>query len=336
MSKLYQEQDPWGWWRAAIKSPEKIGSPDLPVHEIPPGNGYYRVRRKGEDWQPVQIWFDDDGRFYATRNGASVKPDLIPSLWQYACRNPITEEAFDASLNGEGFPDEPQPAVKLSNADPLVGLNQEFEAEKLNAEGLLVVPLEDRELADQAAIVAKRLVAISNRADAHHKTEKEPSLTEGRRIDSKWRPLREDPAGLAKRLKRSIDAFLRAEDLKEQERQRAAEAEAKRLKEIADEALFRAEGANDPDVVADAGAALSQALQAEREAKPKPVSVGRTGERVSLRLFVNARIVDQDALYHAVKTDARVVDLLQTIADAAARANVPLPGTERVEERRAV
>jgi hypothetical protein len=335
---LYDESDPWGWYFAALDNKALIGSPELPVHEQPPGNGYFRVRRKGSPWEPVQIWVDDSGAFNALRSGKPVKVDLIFNLWQYACRNPITEEQYDRALAGESFEDEPEPAMGETSApeDPFVALSQEFGKENAAYLEFKKTPVDTQARADQAAIIAKRLAAISTRATARHKVEKEPSLIEGRRIDQKWRALREDSDLAAKALKRSIDAFLREEERKEDERRRLAAVEAARLKEIADEKLWRAEGANDPDVVADAGAALSKAKLAEREAEARPIQAGRTGERVTLRTFVSAVIEDQDALYQAVKHDARVKEILQVIADAAARANVPLPGTVRHEEKRAV
>lgn len=335
---IYDPDDPWGWWRAALDNPHLIGSPELPVHEEPPGNGYFRVRRKGSPWEAVIIWKDESGAFYANRDFRPVKQDLIFTLWTHACRNPISEEAYDAASRGEGFEDEPPPGLSSAAApdDPFTALSQEYATEETTAREFLAQPINNQARADQAAILAKRLAAIAKRAKDRHAIEKEPSLTEGRRIDAKWRGLKEDPDLLSKRIKRAADDYLREQDRLERERQRAAAIEAERLKQEAAEALRRAEGANDPDVVADAGAALAKAKEAERAAAPQQVAAGRTGERLALRTFVTAHITDIDALFQAVKNDRRVTDVLQQIADAAARANVPLPGTERIEERRAV
>lgn len=336
--------DRWRWWHDALKG--KTGQ-----ITTTPEQGYYRVRYKDKktgqsgQWEPVAIWFDEDSQgWLAYRNGSEVHADEI---WIGACRNPITIEAYDKAMGGGGFDDEPEKAPGIGHnspeADPLDALRIEYLGEKELAEEFLRSPVQSDDAASKAAIWSKRLADIAKRATDLHRVEKQPSLDVGRRVDEKWRELKEDPKALSTRLKRHTDDFLREKDRKERERQRAAQEESDRLRREAEAAALAARHADileDEEILAARHAEIErineQAAAAQREAEARNVAAGRTGAKVSLRTFVSAEIIDFDALLVALKGRDEIKELVQSLANRAAKAGIELPGMKIVEERRAV
>lgn len=328
----------WKWWQDALKG--KFGQ-----ITTTPEQGYYRCRFKGGQWEPVAIWFDEDRReWLAYRNGSEVHADEV---WISACRHPITIEAYDKAMAGGGFDDEPEKAPGIGHnrdeVDPLDALRIEYLGEKEMAEEFLKAPVRSKADADKAAIWSKRLADIAKRATDLHKVEKQPALDESRRIDEKWRELKDDPKALSTRLKRHIDDWLREEDRKERERQRLAQEEADRLRreaEAAEHAARHADVLEDDDTIAARQAEVDrladQAAAAQREAEARNAAAGRTGAKVSLRTFISAEITDFDALLAALKGREEIKELVQSLANRAAKAGVSLPGMKIVEERRAV
>lgn len=328
----------WSWWQAALKG-------SFGAITTTPEQGYYRCRYKGGQWEPVAIWLDEEsGGWLAYRNGSEVHAD---DVWISACRHPITIEAYEKAMGGGGFDDEPEKAPGIGHnrdeVDPLDALRIEYLGEKELAEEFLRAPVKTRADADKAAIWSKRLADIAKRATDLHRVEKQPSLDECRRVDEKWRELRDDPKALATRLKRHIDDWLREEDRIERERQRLAREEADRLRreaEAAEHARRHADVLESEDTLAAREAEIDrleqQAIAAEREAEARNAQAGRTGAKVALRTFVSAEITDFDALLIALKDRAEIREQVQSLANRAAKAGVELPGMKIVEERRAV
>lgn len=208
-------------------------------------------------------------------------------------------------------------------------------------------PITTQAEADRAAIWSKRLSTIAKKATDLHKVEKQPHLDAGRNVDNKWRELKEEPDAISKKLKRHMDAFLQEEAQKERERQAAARAEADRIQREADAARVAVEKAaakNDNDAaavaaqnnaIAEAERLAQLAAQAERDAQARNASAGRTGAKVSLRTFVFAEITDFDALLMALKDRAEIKEVVETLANRAARSGVELAGMAIRSEQRA-
>ncbi|MDQ0996920.1 hypothetical protein QFZ34_002102 [Phyllobacterium ifriqiyense] len=323
----------WAWWQNALKG--NFG----PIHESHPEQGYYRTRSKGKPWEPVAIFYPEGSdELVAYRNGKEV--DDIHSLWTWACRNPISFEAYEKALHGEGFDDEPKEALAPKNhnsvdADPMEALRIEYLGEKELAEQFLKSPIKTKADADKAAIWSKRLADIAKRATDQHKVEKQPALDETRRIDDKWRELKDEPKELSTKLKRHMDEYLREQDRIEQERQRKAREEADRIRREAEQAAAEASQAGDVAVANRAEALAQQAADAEREAQARNAAAGRTGAKVALRTFVSAQITDVEALLIALKDRPEITELVQSLANRAAKAGVSLPGMKIIEEKRA-
>ncbi len=329
--------DAWEWWRNALSG--QLG----PIHEGHPQQGFYRVRDgKQGPFLPVAIWINEDDQWIAVRNGNEVRAD---DIWTWCCRNPITEEAYYAALDGNGWPDEP-PAPTIGHnlpADPHDALTLEFQSEKEMAEAFMKTPVTTQEQADKAAIWSKRLSAIKNKATDLHKAEKQPHLDAGRAVDNKWRDLKEEPDTIAKKLKAHVTPFLQEQQRIERERQEAARREEERLRREAAEAARKAAEA-DQRPEAERRAALDEAHRLEQEAaskaketEAKNASAGRTGARVALRTFVSARVVDYEAAAIALlkMNHADLKACIDQLANRAVKVGVEVNGVERVEEQRA-
>jgi len=333
------EVNVWAWWQNALAG--TIG----PIHDGDPQQGYYRTRFKDKPWEPVAIWFED-GKWHAMRGDRQVDAS---DIWTWCCRNPITYEAYNKAIEGAGWDDEPEaPAIGHNlPTDPFEALQVEFAAEREQAEAFMKKPITTQAEADRAAIWSKRLSTIAKKATDLHKVEKQPHLDAGRNVDNKWRELKEEPDAISKKLKRHMDAFLQEEARKERERQAAARAEADRIQREADAARVAAEKAaakNDNDAaavaaqnnaIAEAERLAQLAAQAERDAQARNASAGRTGAKVSLRTFVFAEITDFDALLMALKDRAEIKEVVETLANRAARAGVELAGMAIRSEQRA-
>lgn len=372
------DQDPYAWWKLALPDPSKIGrTPDLQLHEDTPQPGYYRRRGRNGQWQAVAIWpSEDHGGIVATVNDHPVTQ--ISALWVSCCGYPISEDAYHVAIEGGGWPDEPPPPAAMGDNlpdDPYDRLNAELFGERELAEEYLRTPIRTQDDADRAAILAKRIAEIGHRADREHAREKAPVADEVKRIDNRWRELRDLPASLSKRLKMHQKAFLDELDRRERERVAAAEREARRLREEAARKVREAEderrrqveearrlneeaerlaregdrkaaeeaqraadsaSAEGDRAMADAGQAVADLKEAERQTEYVRPQAGRTRERVSLRSHRSAIIEDADKLFAAIKDDTDLKATMQSIADRGARAKIALPGCRIVEESRPV
>jgi hypothetical protein len=328
-----QETNVWAWWQAALEG--NIG----PMHEGQPEQGYYRTRFKGGQWEPVALWFEND-QWNAMRGERMVD---AAEAWNFCRTHPVSYEAYQKAIEGAGWDDEP-PAPTIGHnlpSDPFEALTLEYQSEKELAAELLKKEVKTEDQASQIAILSKRVASVAKKATDLHKVEKQPHLDAGRAVDDKFRYLKEDPADLSKQLKRHLDAYLIEQQRIERERQEAARREEERLRRAAEEAARSAAEA-DQQSEAERQAAIDRARQLEqeaaakaKEAEAKNASVGRTGARVALRTFTYAEITNFDALLMALKDRAEVRELVETLANRAARSGVELAGMAIRSEQRA-
>lgn len=327
----------WAWWQAALEG--NVG----PMHESQPEQGYYRTRFKGGQWEPVALWRGDDGEWLARRGDRMVHD--AGDLWNFCRTHPVTVEAWEKAINGGGWDDEP-PAPTIGHnlpSDPFEALNLEYQAEKELAADLLKKEVKTEDQASQIAILSKRVTTIAKKATDLHKVEKQPHLDAGRAVDDKFRYLKEDPADLSKKLKRHLDEFLLEQQRIEHERQEAARREEERLRREAEE-IARKSAEAEQQSETERQAAIDRARQLEqeaaakaKEAEAKNASAGRTGARVSLRTFVDAKVNDYQAAATALvlMKHPDILAVIDQLAKRAVTAGQSLPGVERVEIQRA-
>jgi hypothetical protein len=324
-----------------------IGTEALPVHPGEYHVGYFRVRRKGGDWEPVGIYPDQNTGIDVGFRGGKPASDL-QDLFLWACRNPVTYPAYMKALNGEGWDDEPPAPAGIGDnsgeADPFDALNIEYLGEKEQAEEFMRSPVTTQAQADKVAIWAKRLTAIKTKAEGLHKVEKQPHLDAGRAVDEKWRDLKTEPDELAKKLKQHIKPFLDEQIRAEQDRQRKAREEADRARRAAEEAARKAMESDQQSereraaakAEAERQAAIARAAEAEAEARK--VNAGRTGARVSIRTEKVGVVTDyaKAATALVAMKHKDIIETIDKLAQRAAKAGMPFDGMEVREEERVV
>jgi hypothetical protein len=180
--------DVWDHWRRSKQNPKAIGTHELPLHPDSPEVGFWRYLDKRTDrWIPVAFWIED-GILMCVADAEPIEPINMGDVWHRCCRHPISYAAYQAAiLNHEWVDEPPPPAVGHNLAlDLAEQLRLEFEAEQEIIRDLLDRKL-DQDVADQIAIMAKRLSGIRQRADDEHTREKRPHLEAGREVDDRWR-----------------------------------------------------------------------------------------------------------------------------------------------------
>lgn len=332
----------WEWYQKALTNPSAIGSKELPVHESEPHPGYYRVRRKDGPWEAVAIYYPEDSdALVAYRDGREVRE--INSLWVWCCRNPVEFDAYEAAMDGKGWADEPAAAAGIGDnsgeADPFDAINIEYLGEKEQAEEFMRAKVTTQAQADKVAIWAKRLTSIKSRAEGLHTVEKKPHLDAGRAVDDKWRELKTEPDELAKKLKAHIKPFLQEQIRSEEERQRKAREEADRIRKAALEAARKAQEDNaNVEDEQEAKRLYAQAAEADQEAEARKVNAGRTGARVSMRTEKVGLVTDyaKAAASLVAIRHKEMIEVIDKLAQRAAKAGLPFDGMEVREEERVV
>lgn len=335
--------DRWAWYQAALKDPAQIGN-TLKIYDGEPQQGYYRVRPKDGQWEPVAIFYPEDSdSIVAYRNGKEVRAD---DIWLWCCRHPISFEAYEKAMAGGGFDDEPAPARGIGDnsgdADPLDAISIELAGEIEQVRDFMRQPVETQAQADRLGIWAKRLTDLAKKADNHRVVEKQPHLDASRAVDDRWREPIADAKDWAAKAKKHIEPFLLAKRREEEERQRRAREEAEAAQRAAVEAARKAQESDQQSAQEreaaqrEADRLAAQAKQAERDAEERRVNAGRTGARVSIRIEKKGEIVDYDAFIMAVKDREEVRELMQSLANRAAKGGFVVPGLKIIEVEKAV
>ncbi|API52906.1 hypothetical protein BMW22_15895 [Rhizobium leguminosarum] len=353
----------WEWYQKALANPSAIGSKELPVHEDTPRPGYYRVRRKDSSWEPVGIFYPEDSdALVAYRGGREVRD--INALWVWCCRQPVEFDAYEAAMDGKGWPDEPPTAPGIGDnsgeADPFDALNIEYLGEKEQAEEILKKGITTQADADRASIWKDRMLKIRSRAEALFKAEKQPILDEGKRIDDRWRFLAHktdsETSAMAEKLRLGMESFLKAQKRAEEERQRKAQEAAAAAQREADDARIAVEKAKSQEVangIMDAAAiaehnrrqeeaervandAIAKAQLAEKDAEARSINAGRVGAKTTIRKEKKGQIVDYDAFVMAVRNRDEVKELMQSLAHRAAKSGFQVDGMKIVEVEKIV
>lgn len=336
--------------------------------------GFYRIKGADtKPDYPVAIWLVGEklvakiGRKNdLLTEGSENWYDFLGSSW-LKC-SAVTHEAYTAAIEAGRWPDDDKPARKMDAAewhgvktgtirhkhtninsggaapaghnlpdDPCESLKIELEGEREQAEAMLRQPITTQEQADTAAAWAKKFTEIAKKADNYRKVEKQPHMDAAGAVDAKWRPIVDDGKDLSTRLKRHLDGWLREQARIEEERQKKAREEAEKARLAAEEAARAAAQASEDDETAKAAAreAEEAAKQAERETQARNAQAGRTGAKVAMREFTSGEITDYDTLLMALKDRDEIKEVVQSLANRAARSGVELPGMRIVKERRA-
>jgi hypothetical protein len=234
---------PWAWWQAALKNPAAIGK-TLPVHDGDAQQGYYRAKNKDKTFDPVAIFYPEGSeQLVAYRAGREVRAE---DIWSWCCRYPVTYEAYNAALEGKGWPDDdkvvaaqlaataPAPADEPTigdnsgDVDEATTLKDQIEAALAGMKAYEKIT--DDKTAEKALSLRNRLNELSRDADKIRTREKEPHLEAGKAVDAKWQPLVKKAKAGADQVRDAMSAWetvklqrRREEERKALEAQRAAE-----------------------------------------------------------------------------------------------------------------
>lgn len=313
--------DTYAYWRAALQAKDKRSLP--PTSDGDVHCGRYRMRKhKGGPWVPVAVWPVEGQEHPACRiDGADVDHETAQAKASFFHQNPVTQKQYAEYEETGRWWDEVGPGHNNppdDEADPHERWTKTFEALKEEAEPLIGSKVETEEQAEKHAAMAKALDAVAREADKIRKAEKQPHLDAGKAVDNKWRSLTTEPKDVAKKVKRTLDEFMR-----EQERQRREEAE--RLRQ---EAMAQAKRSDNQEEVVE----KIERAQALEQAK---TTVGTTGAKVRMREVISAIITDFDKAV----ADPQIKDhpdyraFIQQLCDRAVRAGKTIKGVERKEEK---
>lgn len=231
----------WTWWKKAKADPSKIGTGDLVLHEGVVHEGYYRLPEKDPKKGRIPVGFYHvNGILIGVRNGNPISGELWETFSR-CCRHPVEYAAYQKALAGGGWDDEPAPVGHNSraldeDADDFDRLMAEWQAALDEINDFLRKPVTTQEQADYIAVLKKRLNDIRKRADQFFENEKAPIRKMAKDVDEKWRPLREGPEEVGKKLTRHNEPWLKKQAAEEAARLRKAREEAERIRREAEAA----------------------------------------------------------------------------------------------------
>ena len=325
------DMDQWAWWRAAMGG--KLG----PIKESEPQSGFYRTR----DGYPVAFWMKDN-EGHCLRDGKPVAgTDDRLALWVSVAKKPVSRADYDARRETGNWPSEPVATPQRSNApsDPYEALLAEIEDKQASAAEWLKAHPEAKTQteSDYARNLQAELLALNKRADAMHKTEKQPHLDAGKAVDERFR-FREAVDSLAKTLRGVFGRFMAAE---EDRQKRAAQAKFEAERKAADAARREIEAARAKQYMDDPIAALTSPEPELPMAPiaPDPVKVksgGAAGRAAGLKSDWVPTITDQKAVLAHFAEHPDVLAVIEKLVKARTRMDkgaTKIPGVTVTEIR---
>jgi hypothetical protein len=272
--------------------------------ETEPGNprsGFYRWRGEA-----IAFWRDEAATLLCWRSGrrpAPVHADEIDDLFGYCAANPIPHEMFEAFSSTGKWPEDVPAAPPAPLAlPPHLALAHETQALRAQFDAFLARtgPIAEKLSADICGNYAETFAAQEKLGETARQEQKAPSLAEGRRIDTLWKPAIAEANAGKRAAKKALEGWLIAERAK-------------------------------------AAAAFAQAPD-PRLSGPAAVTAGTQGRGVTIRIRQLNAIVDWSALFEYFATlNERPADLeavSQTVVNRMVAQGVTPPGVEirRIEE----
>lgn len=307
------ERDQYDFWR------RRMAGEVVPIHDGEPQAGFYRLKTKDGNWQPVAYWFGKDGALRCRVGGRDIDEQTASERWPWASKSPISHEVYKAVVSGELWPDQHESVsrdrINSTGApadDSFDGLKDRIEDLARDAEALINAgAATDQAAADRASDLANRLAELQKQADTARAAEKKPHDDAAAAVQAKWKPLL-GVADVYRRIKSAvITPFLVAEDQK----RRAAEADARKAAEEA----------------AKAGQPIPESTT--QRAAPKAGSGGRRS--VALRTVKVVTITDRAAVLKFFENNPLITEALQKMAEKVVAAGAEVPGVTVTEEQRA-
>jgi hypothetical protein len=325
-ARVVDRLDPYHYWREKLLGHD----PDPPEDRTQMPCGFWRLR-SGE---PLAVWLAGDQRAALRGFRGSERVMAVRHMESMAESGSfgiaVTEAAYRDAFDKGSWADDPPPPTGIGDNlpdDPFEAARLELADEEEMAALLLAKPIESQADADKCSTWARRVGLLAARADEGRKEEKAPHLAATREVDARWEPVVAGARELTAKLKKHVEGFLIRQKREAEAIARKAAEEADRLRREAAEVDQRSE--------AERADLLRQAQDADKRAEPKKAIAGRPNMRVSLRTVWTAVIVDYDKAFAAMKTHPDMREFVQSLADRACRAKVPVEGVEYRKEERA-
>jgi hypothetical protein len=201
-------------WKRALagQTPQDVNNP---------ARGWYRGKRKGEDYQPIAYWYDDDGtgplewlwgKDNDWGNGIKVDEQKARELWIHVRKHPISYDTYQIVIAGGSWPDvDPVVAAHqfASSNQKELSLIETFD--KKVEEASAAVGKYDEVTSDEQAVQAQTLRAhllkLHKDADSLREEEKKPYFEEVKAVDNKWQPSLKKAKALADKIRAAIAAY---------------------------------------------------------------------------------------------------------------------------------
>jgi len=194
---------------------------------------------------------------------------------------------------------------------------------------------DDETTIDALLDIYKDIKKIKQAADFDRKLIKEPYLTEGRKIDSQFKPVSTSADALLNTLRGPIEEYLALLELQRKEAAERAVEEAA----AAVEAMVAMEvdefGAGEATTIA--AEKQEAAKQAAKEAKTPQIKGNAHHHALGQRTYRRAKIINQDEAMAHFRNDPAMLNLLEKLANAKIRSTqgaVEIPGVEIITEKR--
>jgi hypothetical protein len=305
-------EDDYSAWANAVHAGTPI--PPEHLHLDSPLSGRYRYRsRKTGEHVPVAYWRDGDGKLLCRYGNTMLDENRALEIWPFCAKDPVSQDAYKERVATGKWPGESEAATADRRNEPgdetaqtAPDILSRLERLAIEAEAMIkrgAAP--DQDEADRAADLAERFQKLETRSEETRKREKAPHWDAGVAVDATWVPLREKAKGLKDKLKDLvIGPFLKR-------KQAALDAEHRRLQDMA--------------LTTDTPLPT---------AAPR-AAAGSVGRKVTQRKKPVGEIVNIDEMFQALKTRPDIVEFFQGIANACARANIPIAGVRFVDGNKA-
>lgn len=337
-------------WQAARRG---IAPDPQSDHNI---SGFWRiVAAKTKPDTPVAIWPIDEnkqvakiGRRSPVEEGSVDWHDFIGWGWTkcVAVTKPEYDSAIETGEWRDGKPsrartDEEKLGVATSggdNAPPADELiEDQIKAAVETAQTITKVTNADE--ARRANELAERLQGLYRLGDAQRDKEKRPHDEAAKAVQARWLPIITPAETERKRLIAAAKEWIKAEEARvareveaeRRKRQAAIDAENERIAQANAAKIAEAEKEGGQPIEAEELEPIAPAVAEV----PKVQAASTFGRATGLRTVTRGKITDMAALAAALVAikHPELVDLLQKLANRAAKANLPLAGMEITETR---
>ena len=178
---------------------------------------------------------------------------------------------------------------------------------------------------------------LYKKVDTARDAAKRPYDEKGDKVQKAFKPLMDKVEKIGKAMKVIQADWLEREERRIEAEKRAAREAAEKAQAEADALAAQAAARNDISGQVDAEASQKEAealaKAANRKETAKAGSATGGGRTMALRTQKYAEVTNWNMVLLHFKNDQRVRDLLQSLADAEARAGVTVPGTETKERK---